>query len=95
MNTEAKNIRNENLVYLYFIHLFFNTTWSIIFFGFHNILLALINLFVLIFFIVLLILKYKDISKLSAGLMIPYLLWCCFALLLNVNLDILKHIPGY
>ena len=85
-NAWHKNIRNGNLVYLYFIHLFFNTTWSIIFFGFHNILLALINLFVLIFFIVLLILKYKDISKLSAGLMIPYLLWCCFALLLNVNL---------
>ena len=81
-----KNYKDVNLVFYYLIHLCFNTTWSIIFFGFHNILLALINLFVLIFFIVLLILKYKDISKLSAGLMIPYLLWCCFALLLNVNL---------
>ena len=30
-----------NLVYLYFIHLIFNTTWSIVFFGFKNIELAI------------------------------------------------------
>ncbi len=85
-NAWHKNTKNVNLVYLYFIHLFLNTTWSIIFFGYNNILLALINLFVLIMFIVLLILKYKDISKLSMILMIPYLLWCCFAFLLNATL---------
>ena len=38
-----------NLVYLYFIHLIFNTTWSIVFFGFKNIELALINLYPTIF----------------------------------------------
>ena len=27
-----KNFRNLNIIYIYFIHLFFNTTWSIIFF---------------------------------------------------------------
>ena len=85
-NAWHKNEKNLNLVYLYLVHLFFNATWSIIFFGFNNILLALINLIILIIFIVLLILKYKDISKLSVGLMIPYFLWCCFALLLNGTL---------
>ena len=78
--------KNINLVYLYFIHLFFNTTWSVVFFGFNQIELALINLIVLILFIVILFLKYKVISKLSAYLMIPYFLWCCFAFLLNLNL---------
>ena len=82
--------KNINLVYLYFIHLFFNTTWSIVFFGFNQIELALINLTVLILFIVILFLKYKDISKLSAYLMIPYFLWCSYALLLNFNLMILN-----
>ena len=82
--------KNINLVYLYFIHLFFNTTWSVIFFGFNQIELALINLIVLILFIVILFLKYKVISKLSAYLMIPYFLWCCFAFLLNLNLMILN-----
>ena len=79
-----------NLVYLYFIHLIFNTTWSIVFFGFKNIELALINLIVIILFIVILFLKYKDISKFSAYLMIPYFLWCSYALLLNFNLMILN-----
>jgi len=82
--------KNINVVYLYFIHLFFNTTWSVVFFGFNQIELALINLIVLILFIVILFLKYKVISKLSAYLMIPYFLWCCFAFLLNLNLMILN-----
>ena len=76
--------------HLYFNHLIFNTTWSIVFFGFKNIELALINLIVIILFIVILFLKYKDISKLSAYLMIPYFLWCSYALLLNFNLMILN-----
>ncbi len=82
--------KNINLVYLYFIHLFFNTTWSVVFFGFNQIELALINLIVLILFIVILFRKYKVISKLSAYLMIPYFLWCCFAFLLNLNLMMLN-----
>ena len=32
-----------NLIYIYFIHLFFNATWSIVFFVYHSIFLALIN----------------------------------------------------
>ena len=82
--------KNINLVYLYFIHLFFNTTWSVVFFGFNQIELALIILIVLILFIVILFRKYKVISKLSAYLMIPYFLWCCFAFLLNLNLMMLN-----
>ena len=85
-----KSNRNVNLIYLYMIHLLFNTTWSIVFFVFHNILFALINLLVIIFFIIVLILKYKDINKVSYYLMIPYLLWSCYALILNFSLLILN-----
>ena len=81
-----KNYKNLNLVFIYLIHLFFNTTWSIVFFVFHNILLALVNLIVLILFIVILIIKFKEVSRLSYYLMIPYLLWCCYALALNSTL---------
>ena len=81
-----KNYKDLNLVFIYIIHLFFNTTWRIVFFVFHNILLALINLIVLILFIVILTLKFKEVSRLSYYLMIPYLLWCCYALLLNSTL---------
>ncbi len=82
--------RNMNTVYIYFIHLIFNTTWSIIFFVFHNIFLALIILIILIVLIIILIVKFKRVNLLSTYLMIPYLLWCCYALILNVNLLILN-----
>ena len=77
-------------VYIYFIHLIFNTTWSVVFFVFHNIILALLVLLVLIVLIINLILRFKRVKILSAYLMIPYLLWCTFALILNVSLIILN-----
>ena len=81
----SKN-RNMNTVYIYFIHLVFNATWSIVFFVFHNMVLALLVLVVLIAFIINLIIRYRRVTMLSTYLMIPYLLWCCFALMLNVRL---------
>ena len=46
------------LLKLYFIHLFFNGTWSVVFFGFHQIGLALVNLIIIIIFIIMLMKKY-------------------------------------
>ena len=77
-------------VYIYFIHLVFNATWSIVFFVFHNMVLALLVLVVLIAFITNLIIRYRRVTMMSSYLMIPYLLWCCFALILNTSLIILN-----
>jgi len=82
--------RDINTIYIYFIHIVFNTTWSIIFFGLHQILLALVILMILIILIIILILRFKYVNKVSSYLMIPYLLWCCYALFLNFNLYILN-----
>ena len=85
-----KNYKDLNIIYIYLMHLFFNTTWSIVFFVFHNIFAALINLVIIIGFIIILMIKYKKISNLSFILMIPYLLWCVYALTLNISLYILN-----
>ncbi len=85
-----KNYKDLNIIYIYLLHLFFNTTWSIVFFVFHNIFAALINLIIIIVFIIILMIKYKKISNLSFILMIPYLLWCIYALTLNTSLYILN-----
>ena len=82
--------RNMNTVYIYFIHLIINTTWSVVFFVFHKIFFSLITLLILIFFIVTLILRFKRVNMICCYLMIPYLLWCCFALILNLSLLILN-----
>ena len=85
----SKN-REMNTVYIYFIHIVFNTTWSVVFFVLHQILLALIVLVILIILIIILIFKFKRVNYVSAYLMIPYLLWSCYALFLNFNLYILN-----
>ena len=85
----SKN-RDINTIYVYFIHIVFNTTWSIVFFGLHQILLSLMVLLVLIFLIIVLILRYKRVNLVSYYLMIPYLLWTTYALFLNFNLIILN-----
>ena len=82
--------RDMNTVYIYFIHLIFNTTWSVVFFVFHNMLLALLTLLILIGLIILLIVRFKRVNMLSYYLMIPYLLWCFFALTLNLTLILLN-----
>ena len=82
--------RDIGTIYIYFIHVLFNTTWSVVFFGLHNISLALINLIILICLIFILILRFKRVNKVSAYLMIPYLLWSCYALFLNLNLFLLN-----
>ena len=85
----SKN-KDMNTVYIYFIHIVFNTTWSIVFFGLHQILVALLVLIVLIFLIIILILKFRRVNLISFYLMFPYLLWTIYALFLNINLLILN-----
>ena len=85
----SKN-RDMNTIYIYFIHIVFNTTWSSVFFGLHQILFALIVLLVLIFLIIILIIRFKRVNLVSYYLMIPYLLWTLYALFLNFNLLILN-----
>ena len=86
----SKN-REMNTIYIYFIHIIFNTTWSIVFFGLHQILLALIVLMILIILIIILILRFKRVNYVSSYLMIPYLLWSSYALFLNFNIYILNE----
>ena len=82
--------RNMNTVYIYFIHLIINTTWSVVFFVFHKIFFSLIILIILIFLIIILIIRFRRVNVVSYYLMIPYLLWCCFALILNLSIYLLN-----
>ena len=80
------NSFDSKVLKLYFIHLFFNGTWSIVFFGFHQIGLALINLVIILIFIILLMNSYFVKDKVSFYLMIPYFLWSSYALILNSSI---------
>ena len=78
--------RDVNTIYIYFIHIILNTTWSVVFFGLHQIFFALVVLVILIILIIILIVRFKRVNFASYYLMIPYLLWCLYALFLNYNL---------
>ena len=82
--------RDVNTIYIYFIHIVFNATWSIVFFGLHQIFFALVVLGILITLIIILIIRFKSVNFVSYYLMIQYLLWCLYALFLNYNLMILN-----
>ena len=84
------NYHDIKILKLYFLHLFFNMIWSIIFFGFHQIGLALLDLIIILIFIVLLMRAYYFKDKISFSLMIPYFLWSLYALILNYNIFILN-----
>jgi len=75
--------RVEKIIYIYFIHLLINGSWSIFFFGLHLILVSLIVIAIIIFFVVWLIKLYYPINKLSSFLMVPYLMWLSYAFVLN------------
>ena len=84
------NTRDKKTLKIYFVHLFFNASWSVIFFGLHQILLAVINLIIILIFIFLLLKIYLEKDKISFYLMIPYFLWSSYALVLNISIFILN-----
>ena len=77
---------DKKILQIYFFHLFFNATWSIIFFGFHQIFIALIDLGIILIFIIWLMKIYYKVNKISFLLMMPYLLWSSYALILNTTI---------
>ena len=83
-------LSDKKILAIYFYHLFFNATWSVIFFGFHLIELALFNLIIILFFIIKLMRIYFKKERFSFYLMVPYLLWSSYAFILNLTIAILN-----
>ena len=85
------NYFDVKILKLYFLHLFFNGIWSILFFGFHLPLLALADIVIILFFIFILIRHYYKLDKISYYLTIPYLIWSLYAFVLNLSIVILNN----
>lgn len=69
---------------MFVIQLIFNTAWSWMFFSFHMPLLALLNIWLLIYLNASIAFKMIKIDRLSAILYSPYVLWLVFASYLNL-----------
>jgi translocator protein len=81
----------KNKAYIYWgIQMILNFLWSILFFHFHQIDIALVEIVVLWASILLTILSFAKINKRAAWLMVPYIAWVSFATLLNASIYLLN-----
>ena len=65
------------------VQMFLNALWSVLFFGLQNPLFAFIEIIFLWIAILITIVYFYRINKISAYLLIPYILWVSFAAVLN------------
>ena len=63
-----------------------NALWSYLFFGLHNPLLALIEIFLLLLMIYETYVQFKKVDKVAGMLLLPYLAWVSFATFLNASI---------
>lgn len=72
------------------VQLVLNGAWSILFFGYHAITLALVDIILLWSAIIVTLVIFWRIKRTAALLMIPYIIWVSFAVLLNWSIVILN-----
>ena len=75
---------------IFSIQLFLNLLWSLLFFGLQNPLFGFLDIVLLEIVIIFNIKIFYKINKISAYLLIPYLIWVSFALILNASIVILN-----
>ena len=84
------NIANDNLkkraIAFYFVQLLLNFFWSVIFFYARQPGWAFAEILVLLLMIIVTTFYFYKISKTAGWLMAPYILWVCFATLLNYSI---------
>ena len=81
---------SKKIIKIYFYHLVINLTWSFVFFYYHLIFAAFINIIFLIIAVSTLMVLYLPRSRISFILMVPYLLWTIFASVLNFGLYLIN-----
>jgi tryptophan-rich sensory protein len=81
---EKKEVKQALI--LFGIQLVLNFFWSFLFFKYHLLLVAFIEIITLLTFIILTAIQFYKIHKTAGLLMIPYILWVSFASVLNFSL---------
>lgn len=91
LTSKASTEAIQEAMNIYSLQLLVNFLWPTFFFNFKWYLFAFFWLVLLWLLVLLMIWKFKDISKLAALLNIPYLLWLTFAGYLNFSIWLLNR----
>lgn len=81
---------DEKVSKIYYLQLFVNALWSIIFFVWKLRFFAIVWIIILIILVVYLFILYYRDYKFSAYLLIPYIIWLLFAAYLNIGVYLLN-----
>ena len=84
------NTHKQDAYILFIVQLLLNAIWTPIFFGLHQVDLALIIIWLLWFAILWTIILFYRVSKLAAYLLVPYLVWVSVAIYLNTSIWLLN-----
>ena len=76
--------------WIYALQLALNFFWPIIFFKSQLYTFAFVWILLLICAVTLMIIMFSKVKKISAYLMIPYLIWCIYAAYLNLGVVVLN-----
>ncbi len=87
--TDCENTKQKGYA-LFGVQLLFNFFWTIAFFNFSAFLFSAIWLGIMIVLIILNAVYFGKINKWAGLLFIPYIIWCLFALYLNVGIYVLN-----
>ncbi len=79
-------LQKQKAFSIFIVQLLFNFCWSIIFFRYHQIDVALFDIVILLISIIITMVSFYKINKLAAWLLLPYLLWVSFASFLNYTI---------
>jgi benzodiazapine receptor len=78
--------RGKNVMAIFILQLILNIWWSLIFFGLKLTGFAFFEILMLWFAILYTIINFYRVSKSSAYLLLPYILWVSFAVILNFSI---------
>ncbi len=80
-----KSVEKSKAIRLFFLQLTLNFAWSFLFFKYHLIGIACIEIILIWLAVLAMILQFYKVNRWAAKLQIPYLLWLSFATVLNAS----------
>lgn len=74
----------------YYLQLALNFLWPVLFFRFRLYTVAIFELLLLIAAVIVMVIRFSHIDERAGYLTLPYLIWLCFALYLNIGVAVLN-----
>ena len=75
---------------VYYVQLALNFLWPILFFRFRLYTFAIFELILLIAAVTVMVIRFSHVEERAGYLTLPYLIWLCFALYLNIGVAVLN-----